>query len=43
MTSIQFYHSLLINDDNETWDDLDSHLFGIDLDQDIDNRIFSGE
>jgi hypothetical protein len=43
MTSIQFYHSLLIDDDTEIWNEIDNHLFGSDYDLDIDNRIFSGE
>lgn len=43
MTTIEFFNSLVLTDDTETWNDLDSHFYGSDLDQDLDNRIFSWE
>lgn len=43
MTTIEFYDRLIINDDTEDWNRIDAHLFGTDLDQDIDNAIFSWE
>lgn len=43
MTTIEFFNSLLVNDDTETWNDINDHLYGSDLDQDLDNRIFSWE
>lgn len=43
MTTIEFYDSLLINDDTEDWNLLDNRFFGTDLDQDIDNAIFNWE
>lgn len=41
MTTIEFYDRLIINDDTEDWNLLDSHLFGYDFDDDLDNRIFN--
>lgn len=40
MTSIQYYHSLLEKDDQETWDLLESRIYGNTFDDDLDNRIF---
>lgn len=43
MTSIQYYHNLLLDDDNQIWTELDNQLYGSNLDQDIDNQLFSWE
>ncbi len=43
MTTIEFYNALIINDDNEIWNEIDNRLFGSDYDLDIDNAIFNWE
>lgn len=41
MTTIEFYHSIVLDDDTEDWNLLDRHTYGSDFDNDLDNRIFN--